>query len=268
MDWDRFDEHNRCLENLSKPKCNFLQLDHVWDFDNFHNYLPNPDDCEEKGKRGKMKDFFSKKPYFDSWLENPIPEIKDWLDKEVEYLKKNIKPDSKVLDVGCGFGRHLSVIAPFCKEVIGVDTDKTLIGQAKKNLSKFKNAKVLVQDAQNLEFEDNYFDYVICMTHSFGNFLESRDKILSEMKRVCKKQGKIIISIRGTSEKALELRKKDYENLGIHITKIENGIVYTKEGLISEHFSKDRLKKIFDKQNLKYKFIELNNISLLCELKK
>ena len=211
------------------------------------------------------QNFFSK-PFFEIWLNQAHPKIKDWFKKEIAYLKKNIKPNSKILDIGCGFGRHIEVIADFSKEVIGIDNNFDMIRKAKDRLSNFKNVKLFVQDAQNLDFDDDYFDYVICLTNTFGDFPDIKEDVLKEMKRVCKKDGKIIISV--YNDKALEIRKKDYEKVGLHITKNKDNVIYTEEGLISEQFSKPQLKRLFDKLELKSKILELNAISFLCELQK
>ncbi len=213
-----------------------------------------------------MIDNFFSKPFFETWLKQAHPRIKEWFQKEIDYLRKNIKPNSKILDVGCGFGRHIEIIADFSKEVVGIDKNRDMIKKAKQKLSNFKNVKFLVMDAQKLDFKDNYFDYVICMTNTFGNFLEIKEDVLKEIKRVCKKDGKIIISV--YNNKAIDVRKLDYEKVGLHITKIKNGVIYTKEGLISEQFSKPQLKELFDKLKLKSKILELNSISFLCELQK
>ena len=213
-----------------------------------------------------ITDNFFSKSFFETWLKQAHPKIKDWFQKEIDYLKNNIKPNSKILDIGCGFGRHIELIADFSKEVIGIDNNKDMVQKAKDRLSNFKNVKILLQDAQNLKFQDDYFDYVICMTNTFGDFPDIKLNVLKEMKRVCKKGGKIIISV--YNDKALEIRKKDYKKVGLHIIKIKDGIVYTKEGLISEQFTKQQLKELFDKLKLKSKILELNPISFLCELQK
>jgi 2-polyprenyl-3-methyl-5-hydroxy-6-metoxy-1,4-benzoquinol methylase len=84
-----------------------------------------------------MDNFYSK-PYFEILLKQATPEIKDWFQKEIEYLRKNIKPNSKILDVGCGFGRHMKILANFSNEVIGIDNNEDMIQKAKQNLSGLK----------------------------------------------------------------------------------------------------------------------------------
>ena len=209
--------------------------------------------------------FFSKS-FFETWFEQSSSELKDWFQKEIKYLKNNIKPNSKILDIGCGFGRHIKVLADFSKEVVGIDDNEDMLQKAKRKLSNFKNVRLFLQNAKKLSFDNNFFDYVICMTNTFGNFSDGKENALKEMKRVCKEDGKIIICV--YSDKALKVRKKSYEKLGLHITKINNGMIYTKEGLISEQFTKPKLEKLFEKLKLKSKILELNSISFLCELTK
>ena len=44
-----------------------------------------------------------------------------------EELKKFVNKDSIVLDVGCGIGRVEKFLAPYCKEVHGVDVSGRMI---------------------------------------------------------------------------------------------------------------------------------------------
>jgi len=213
--------------------------------------------------------FFSKH-FYKKWLKEANPKIKDWLKKETTYLENNIRPGSKILDFGCGFGRHMKLLARSAKKVVGIDINIDMIKKAKANLHKFKNVELFVQDAKKLGFPSNSFDYVICMTNTFGNIPEIQLRAVREMKRVCKKNGRILISV--YSSNALEIRKKDYKKVGLHITYIkgikEDGIIYTREGLVSEQFTKPLLQRIFEKAGIKNKIFELNSISFLCVLTK
>jgi len=200
------------------------------------------------------------------YIKKSLPIIKDWLKKENLYLQKNIERNRSVLDVGCGSGRHLKLLANITKEISGIDWDKEAVKEAKKNLSKFRNIKIFLEDAQEMHFKNNTFDYIICMGNTFGDFGTDKLKILKEMKRVIKIGGKIIISV--YSEKALKTRLKQYEKIGIKIQKIENdGTVYTvyTPDWFLEQFSKEKLKDIFKRAGLVVKITELNPISYICE---
>ncbi len=201
--------------------------------------------------------------YWRDYLKNAHPLIKDWLNKEEEYLKKHVKKGSTVLDVGCGFGRNMRAIADIAGKIIGIDNDAALFDEIKQNLADLKNIGVLLGDATELPFKNGTFDYVVCMGNTFGNLGDSKLKALSEMKRVAKKDGKIIISV--YSENALDVRLREYKKIGVKIKKVENGTVYTEDGLILEQFDKKRLTELFSSIGLKAKIVELNPLSYLCE---
>jgi len=201
--------------------------------------------------------------YWQDCIKTTNPLIRDWLTKENLYLQKNIKKDSIVLDVGCGFGRNIKAIIRIAQKITGIDNNKKLFNKIKEKLSKFKNVEVFLEDAKKMHFSDNVFDYTICMGNTFGDFRKDKVGILKEMKRVTKKEGKIIISV--YSENALNTRIEEYEKVGVKIKKIRDGAVYTEDGLIFEQFTKPQLEKLFNSTNLKVKILKLNNISYICE---
>lgn len=201
--------------------------------------------------------------YFDRLLKEGSLEIKEYFQKEINYLKANIKPHSRILDVGCGFGRHMKLLAPSAKEVIGIDNNEDMIKRAEQYLAGVNNTRLFVQDAEKLEFADGSFDYVICMSNTFGNFCGGKLSALGEMKRVCKKEGKVVVSV--YSEDAFEFRKRDYVRIGMPITKAIDGRFYVKEKLISEQFTKLQLERLFSSAGLKSRITKLTPISYLCE---
>lgn len=206
---------------------------------------------------------FSVKPHLNKWLTQAPPSLRNFFEKEDEYLKKNIKSKSNILDIGCGFGRNIKVFAKNAKKVSGIDYDKGVLGTARKELRQYKNVKLFLENAKKLHFRDSEFDYVICMGNTFGNILSIRLQALSEMKRVVRVGGKIIISV--FSEKALATQIKGLKVAAFKVIKIKNGKVYTKEGLISERFTKKQLKEIFNSVGLRIKIRQLTPISYICE---
>ena len=128
---------------------------------------------------------------------------------DVEVFAKNIK-GKKILDIGCGNCRNL---IPFKdNELYGIDFSKKMIKNAKKFCKNNKlKVNLLVADATKIPFEDNYFDIVICI--SVLHHLNPQDvkKVLKEIYRILKKDGKGLISVwlkEGHGERYLPWHKK------------------------------------------------------------
>ena len=192
-------------------------------------------------------------------------ELKQYRKAEDNYLLKVVKPNSIILDVGCGEGMHLKLLAKISKKLFGIDYSKSMLEIARRELSNFNNVELFLEEANKTHFQNNYFDYSICMFNTFGNIPPPEQKsVLDELKRITKKDGKIIISV--YSENALEVQKEFYRNIGLEIIKIDDNFVYTNQDFISERFTKEKLERLFAFVNLKAKIIQLTPISYVCEI--
>ena len=112
-----------------------------------------------------------------------ISKTYDELHKEEQLAKIQIifdedlvKPQDKLLDVGCGTGFSLDCFE--CKEAIGIDPSEKLIQQYK------GKHQVQVAQAEQLPFKDSQFDVVLSFT-AIQNF-DDIQKGLQEIKRVGK----------------------------------------------------------------------------------
>ena len=94
----------------------------------------------------------------------------------------------KVLDVACGTGDMVLLLAERGAAVTGVDISEEMLAIAS---LKVKGERLMVADAEHLPFEDNSFDAVTC---AFGvrNFVHL-EKGLNEMLRVLKPGGMMVI---------------------------------------------------------------------------
>ncbi|MGE5445903.1 MAG: class I SAM-dependent methyltransferase [Ignavibacteriales bacterium] len=107
--------------------------------------------------------------------------------------RKKLASQSKgrVLEVGIGTGRNLPFYPAAC-EITGVDISEKMVEEGRifaLNLGIAIN--LLVMDVENLGFNDNTFDTVLC-TLSLCT-VPNPIRALSEMKRVCKSEGRILL---------------------------------------------------------------------------
>ena len=72
----------------------------------------------------------------------------DKKNKLKKYIRKYASKENTAIDFGCGVGKALPLLAPFFKEIIGVDVSKKCIAIAKsapfKNVT-FKEADVVMR---------------------------------------------------------------------------------------------------------------------------
>lgn len=96
-----------------------------------------------------------------------------------------------VLDVGCGDGSATACVAPYCRSLVAIDTQPTMIETASERLARFAHARALVADAQALPFDERSFD-VVLMFHTL-TYAEDPQQTLHECARVLRPSGRIIL---------------------------------------------------------------------------
>jgi len=191
-----------------------------------------------------------------------FPEFDEWTKREIIEFKKFLKNDFIVLEVGCSWGRILKSLSPHCKKIVGIDNSDVEIKEAKFFLKDIQNSEVFFEDGEKTHFSDSYFDVVILAGNTFGNLDDKKEKVITEVKRILKKNGKILLSV--YIDGAKDLRIKAYRDIGLKAELEENGTVIFEGGLLSEEFSKHQLEIIFKKFGLKVQFVDINSIATLC----
>jgi len=145
--------------------------------------------------------------------------------KTINYRKLDILPGDKVLDLGCGEGRHaISVYLETGAEVIGVDLSKKDLQTAEQRLNEslafageHGSCRFEQQNALALNFEDNHFDVVICS--EVLEHIPDYQGVLKEIDRVLKPNGIMALSVPRAwpEEICWKLSKPYYQVKGGHI---------------------------------------------------
>ena len=99
----------------------------------------------------------------------------------------------RCLDLGCGPGGFLALMAPLCGEIVGADIVPDFVDEcrgivARKELS---NASVVLLKEEGLPFADQEFDKVVMVDTI--HHLESYESTMSEVHRVLKPGGLLLI---------------------------------------------------------------------------
>jgi len=149
-------------------------------------------DLSKKAQVAQMFDNISKKyDFLNHFLSMGIDV--GWRKKVVKIIGKQ-NPDS-ILDIATGTGDLAIMLADLkVSEIVGLDLSAGMLAVGTEKVKAKHLSKVIAMiqgDSENLPFEDNRFDAI---TVSFGvrNF-ENLTKGLSEILRVLKPQGKLVI---------------------------------------------------------------------------
>lgn len=104
----------------------------------------------------------------------------------------NFKDNLKFLDVGCRDGHLLFKLASFLHdyEFHGLDIDPVCI-KKNQNKNKYPNLSFHCAPAEDMPFEVEYFDIIVC-TNALQNFPQ-RVRALDEMHRILKMGGELYI---------------------------------------------------------------------------
>lgn len=121
----------------------------------------------------------------------------------IDYLLKGIRvkilknclidKDFFVLDVCCGTGDQAFYYTEKSNHVWGVDIDPKMISLSQKRKKEKNNPILIVADARKLPFDDNYFDLTSTCLALHEKDERLVNQIISEIKRVTKKGGTIMI---------------------------------------------------------------------------
>lgn len=122
----------------------------------------------------------------------------DLLEIILTNLRKNVIDmigirKRKILDVCCGTGTLSIALAKKGHSVVGIDLTRAMLNQAGNKLKKGLDVKFVEGDASKMMFKNSEFDTSVISLSLHDMPHEMREKVLNEMKRVTKKDGKIII---------------------------------------------------------------------------
>ncbi len=201
-------------------------------------------------------------------VQNPPKDYQGYFIAEKKFLKNNISRESIILDVGSGSGRTIKELASLVKKFIGIDNDPEAIKLSKETLKDIKNAEVYLEDVEKTHFNNKTFD-IVFIGLTFCNFGESKFRVLSEIKRILKDNGKFIFSV--FNENALPSREEAYKYYegGYTIIDKEKGLVkFNKNNAISEQFSENEIKDILDKTDFEVLNLEKGKIYYILSCRK
>lgn len=120
--------------------------------------------------------------------------------RAIDPQKLDLAPDARLLDVGCGTGRHLLELTRFPGFLIGLDTSREdlrtmgcLIELSAREGHVVAGVHIVQGTGERLPFADGLFDHVIC-TETLEHIPDDQ-AMLRELMRVLRPGGVLVISV-------------------------------------------------------------------------
>jgi ubiquinone/menaquinone biosynthesis C-methylase UbiE len=167
------------------------------------------------------------------------PEIRAFLQAEIDLLDSIIVPGMALFDVGCGTGRHLAMLGNRLRIGVGVDYEHTYIVEAHRRASA-RNLHFVTGDATAVPIEAR-FDFATCLTNTWGT-MGHKTGVLNEMRRLAPKSHTRLLSF--YAEASVPPRREWYRRLGHMVVEESAEHLSTEGGFRSEHFSESRLRTL------------------------
>ncbi|MFX1482572.1 MAG: class I SAM-dependent methyltransferase [Promethearchaeota archaeon] len=170
----------------------------------------------------------------------------------------------RVLDLGCGTGRHVIHLTSLGYDVYGFDASPKALSMTQDWLKKKNLTANLVQHLMELPFpyEDDFFDAVISIQVIHHNLLKDIKKTVDEIERVLRPRGLLFVTF--------PVLRKDSkgDERSWDLVRIEEGTYLPQKGLESgiphHYFTLDEIPKVF--HSFQILDIHLDDTSHRCVL--
>lgn len=164
--------------------------------------------------------------------------VRHFLRSEEALLARLVPPGARVVDFGCGTGRHLLCLGSRISMGVGLDYEPSYVAEANR-LAGEGHVHFVVADGRATPLSSG-FDLAVCLTSTWGTMSEKM-KVLEEMKRLAPRPRTRLITAYSTASVAA--RTEWYARLGHEVTDVTDEHLVA-GGFISEHFSEARLRSL------------------------
>ena len=224
-----------------------------------------------------------------SYCPEPIRQARE---RQDEILSERLRPGPyKIADIGCGNGYHAVMLAPFSLLYHGFEISPAMAETARSRWQKenIDNAQIFVGDVADAPLEDEFYDIVLCLYFTPGNFRDQSDdlglysdayldrnpqfiRVMSRFFQAMKTGGSMFLTIYKDVPEAEAAQVDFYENTGQHVvTPPGSRFVATAEGFWSVRWTQDSMLSNLSECGIgsdDVVFNDLNAIAWLVEIKK
>lgn len=122
-----------------------------------------------------------------------IERVRQYLDGEVEFVRRQLRGGERILEVGAGYGRIMKRISPSAGSILGIDISEDSVLFGREYLKDVPNCTLIVQDAYSLEYQ-NRFDMVLCLQNGLSSIKGNPAALVDRCMRALVSGGKAFFS--------------------------------------------------------------------------
>ena len=181
----------------------------------------------------------------------PEPHLAD----SIKMLKE--QGVKRVLDFGCGTGRHSILLAKSGFEVVATDISPTALGilSSKIGREKIGNITLARNGHDSIPFPDESFDAIVCLSVLHHNNIDNIAKIAGEFYRLAKPNGVLLLTELSSEDMLFGKGTKLAENTFMNIPEWPDG------GITHHFFTEGELRGLFGGWHIK----ELTRMAIRSE---
>jgi 2-polyprenyl-6-hydroxyphenyl methylase/3-demethylubiquinone-9 3-methyltransferase len=198
------------------------------------------------------------------------PRMKRYLRAEIDHVVRRVEGATRILELGCGYGRVLREIAPLVKRAVGNDTSRTNLVFASSYLRTLGNCDLAQMNAARLAFPEAVFDAVLCVQNGISAFGVDRQRLVAEAVRVTREGGVVLFSTYSPliwPDRLDWFRAQSRAGLlgELDESRSMDGMVVCRDGFRSEAVSGAELRTLFERVDQEARVYEVDGSSLFGE---
>ncbi len=201
-----------------------------------------------------------------------IERVRQYLDKEIEFVRNQLTPDSIVLELGAGYGRIMKRLSNSIKSIHGLELTSNSVAFGQVYLKECPNCSLHVLDVYQFD-EENQYDAVLCLQNGLSAIKGDTSRLIEIAMRSLREAGKAIFSsysakfwnvrlnwFQEQADKGL-LGELDYEKTGA-------GSIVCRDGFTASTYSLGDLARIGEASGFPYTVQEVDDSSVFLVIHK
>ena len=175
------------------------------------------------------------------------------------------KKKPTLVDIGCGAGRHSSLLSKKCSLVLGVDVSPEAIELSRARTNWMQNVEIRQGNLFELDLK-NEFDFAIFMMCTLGNFKSEPEVLKALLRQVKENGGQVIFDLYSENSIVPRLefyRDAGFENIGVD----ENtGTVTADPFLVSRTYTEAQVGEMIRASGAVGSVEQLCEIAYICKV--